>query len=77
MLKYATRRCGSKLGQFLPPKALGQTSMKSVICSVLRTVAVIAVSIGRPVAMSMPLAQLILRAKGAADSSLPLLRSST
>ena len=66
-------RPGSKLIgiQFLPPNALGQTSMKSFISSVLRTAAVIGVSIGRPVFMSMPVAQLMLRANGVADSSLP------
>jgi hypothetical protein len=44
---------------------------------VVRTCAVIGESIGRPVAMSMPVDQLILRAKGVADSSLPLVRSIT
>ena len=60
----------------MPPKALGQTSMKSVCSSVLRTAAVIGVSIGRPLA-SMPLAQLTFLANCVPEMNLPLVRSMT
>jgi hypothetical protein len=58
----------------LPPKALGQTSTKSVGDSGLRSNAVIGVSTGRPQAMSMQVAQLIF-AKGWAEIAYPLVRS--